>query len=984
MTKSLPKSAPDTEDRLQPLRDDVRELGAILGNTIKRFEGDEIFDYVEQFRKFFRALHAGEIDDITPILRLAETLDLETSVKIIKSFVTYFDLINIAEQNHRLRRRALNENKLADMTPPDSLPASVQRLIAGGVTRANILNVLLHLDIEVVFTAHPTEITRRTVLLKQLEIARYLYRRDHPPLGIREKKSIDKAILGVVESLWLADHIIHFKPDVMDEVRYGLYHFDHVVIDATLDVHQQLGDLSQTLAGAEVEWQSDGPEDRSDRDNRSDHGDRTAAFTESTKPMHFITFGSWIGGDRDGNPFVTSDVTVATLEYQRNLILIRYLKDLESLFNDLTHSETWMPADDQLIEKNRADALMFPAIAKKIAGRYDREHFRQRLFYIQARLRNTMATPAGTGSDKSLPQRDFYLDCGELRADLLSLCQSLSNFGCIESLSGLQRTIATIDIFGFHLAKLDLRQHSGRHAAALDEVTQVLGIVPGGYGQLSEADKCQWLKNEIINRRPLFPRDLNFSSATNETIDVFRTMAACQNRFGVQALDTYIVSMTRNPSDLLSILVFAKDCQLLDLAEIKTSSISVVPLFETIEDLRNAPGIFKQLIEDDLYSTYLQSRDNLQEIMIGYSDSGKNGGIVTSNWELYKAQKELVRIADKAGIRLRLFHGRGGAIGRGGGPTHRAIRAQPPGTVAGRIKLTEQGEVISSKYALHEIAVRNFERLAAAVLESTITESGQLQAKEKPQWLELMEKISTASFESYRQLVYGEADFVDFFYQTTPIEEISQLKLGSRPTSRKSNSRSIDDLRAIPWVFAWTQSRYMLPAWFGFGQAIQQCLERDAGALKTMQEMYEQWPFFRGLVSKIETALAVADMAIASFYAHNLVENELREKYFPRIKNEYEQSKNAVLQIAGYENLLEQTQFLQQSIALRNPYVDPLSLLQVRLLKELRERHKDGDGDLRAAPAETPGSTRQLHHDPALEAALMTINGIAMGLQNTG
>jgi phosphoenolpyruvate carboxylase len=370
--------------------------------------------------------------------------------------------------------------------------------------------------------------------------------------------------------------------------------------------------------------------------------------------------------------------------------------------------------------------------------------------------------------------------------------------------------------------------------------------------------------------------------------------------------------------------------------------------------------------------------------MIGYSDSGKNGGIVTSNWELYKAQKELVRIADKAGIRLRLFHGRGGAIGRGGGPTHRAIRAQPPGTVAGRIKLTEQGEVISSKYALHEIAVRNFERLAAAVLESTITESGQIQAKEKPEWLEMMEQISSASFEAYRQLVYGEADFVDFFYQTTPIEEISQLKLGSRPTSRKSNSRSIDDLRAIPWVFAWTQSRYMLPAWFGFGQAIEQCLKRDAGALITMQEMYEQWPFFRGLVSKIETALAVADMAIASFYAHNLVESELRQKYFPRIKNEYDQSKNAVLQIAGYENLLEQTQFLQQSIALRNPYVDPLSLLQVRLLKELRNRQKDGEFDLRSLPTETPGSTRQLHHDPALEAALMTINGIAMGLQNTG
>ncbi|MDR3612064.1 MAG: phosphoenolpyruvate carboxylase [Candidatus Obscuribacterales bacterium] len=929
MTKTSSLNQSD-EERLKPLRDDVRELGQILGDTIKRFEGEGIFNYVEQFRKSFRSLHAGTQTSAQPVLQLAESLDLEQSMKVVKSFVTYFDLINIAEQNHRLRRRAIQEDIQPDDVPDDSLPACLKRLTERNKSDqglAPIGAVLDNLDIQVVFTAHPTEITRRTVLLKQLEIARYLFRRDHPPLGIRERQSIDKAIRAVVESLWLTDHIIHFKPDVLDEVRYGLYHFDHVVIDAVLDVHEQL---------------------------------EQAAPTPDMTARHFITFGSWIGGDRDGNPFVTSGVTLATLAYQRSLIINRYLKDLETLFNALSHSQSWVAADPEILAANEKDAGIFPKIKARITGRYDREHHRQRLLYIQARLRNTLARENDSSSSDL-----YYENCAAFRHELVSLFKSLTNSGCTFSLSDLKRTIATIDIFGFHLCKLDLRQHSARHAAALSETISSLKLMTEPFETLSEEQKCLWLKNEINTARPLLPRHLNFSETSNETIEVFRTMHAAQEEFGEIALDTYIVSMTRNASDLLSILVFAKDSGMLDINAGK-SSVSVVPLFETIEDLRNAPRIFQQLINDDVYSLYLKSRGSLQEIMIGYSDSGKNGGIVTSNWELYKAQKELVRIAEAAGIKLRLFHGRGGAIGRGGGPTHRAILAQPPGTVAGSIKITEQGEVISSKYALHEIAVRNFERLAAAVLESTVVNAGELQAViEKPEWMQLMEEISNHSFEAFRKLVYGDEDFVDFFFQTTPIEEITQLKLGSRPTSRKKGSRSIDDLRAIPWVFAWTQSRYMLPAWFGFGAGLQACLQSNPENLKTLQEMYVKFPFFKGLVTKIETALAVADMGIAEFYADNLVEPGLRDKYFPLIKQEYEISKQAVLKITGIEHLLDRSKFLQQSIGLRNPYVDPLSILQVKLLRELRT----------ATPA---------NQSALLEAVLMSINGIAIGLQNTG
>ncbi len=976
---SQPVLASLQDDRYKPLRDDVRNLGAILGQTVRRMEGVEIYEDVEKLRALTKAWHRGNLPEIAPILDMVSQFDLNKSVKIIKSFVSYFDLINIAEQNHRLRRRAVTEYETHDLKPKDALPAVFDRLIQKGATTDQFLKVLAALDIEVVFTAHPTEITRRTVLLKQLEIARYLYRLDHPPMGMREQRSIDKAIRGVVESLWLADHIIHFKPDVMDEVRYGLYHFNHVVIDAVIDVQQEVVDLVETV-------------------NRS-----------SREPFivpNCITFGSWIGGDRDGNPFVSPAITRATLEYQRRLIIKRYLKELESLFNDLSHSNTWLKPSESLISSTERDSQDFPSIKKRITGRYDLEPYRQKLFYIQAKLRNTLdrehshdqtdLTKTNTAGHeinerKATDENASYLNATDLLADLNALFVSLKKSGCEDSLNGLERMILTVRIFGFHLAKLDIRQHSARHLALLNEVTSTFALIDGGYAALTEEKKCSWLDNELRNLRPLFPKDLTFSSEANETIEVFRTMAAAQKQHGTEALDTYIVSMTRAASDLLSILVLAKEAGMVDLNGHKgRCSINVVPLFETIDDLRNAPAIFESLIMNETYSKYLSSRGNLQEIMIGYSDSGKNGGIVTSNWELYKAQNQLVQLAEKHQIMLRLFHGRGGAIGRGGGPSHRAILAQPPGTVAGRIKLTEQGEVISSKYALHEIAVRNFERLIAAVLESTILDESDLRKVENHSWHAFMDEFSEISFRAYRKLVYESPDFVEFFHQTTPIGEISHLKLGSRPTSRKSGSRSIDDLRAIPWVFAWTQSRYMLPAWFGFGSAFNAMAE-DPARLPLMKEMYKDWPFFRGLVTKIENALAVADMNIASFYAHNLVDSELREQFFPIIETEYNNSRAAVLSISGNANLLDQTHYLQQSIALRNPYVDPLSLFQVKLIKELRARNESAEaiGSSNQSQTLSKGQNQNQSEstpssDKLLEAVLMTINGIAVGLQNTG
>ncbi|MFA6210333.1 MAG: phosphoenolpyruvate carboxylase [Candidatus Obscuribacterales bacterium] len=956
-------------ERIKPLRDDVRMLGFILGDTIKRLEGEEVFSYVEQFRSLFKEMHrnkngAAELNAPSQkkLEELLSALDLDTAIKVIKAFLTYFDIINIAEQNHRLRRRAQHDSSGERKYEKDSL----SQFFGGTRLKSEqLLDVLNNLDIEIVFTAHPTELTRRTVMLKQLELAKLLYKRDHPPLSKNEAATIEAGLRSVVESLWLTDHVIYFKPSVNDEVRYGVYHFDHVIIDAVIDVHQALED--ECLKLEETLGQSNEP-------NK----------TNAKAGRNFITFGSWIGGDRDGNPFVTKDVTLQTLDYQRTVILNRYLKELEGLFNELSQSANWTEKSEALTRSLEQDTLALPAVTEKYAHRYAREPYRLKLLYIQAKLRNTR--------DHNLEAGQSYARAEQFKAELLEIKDSLFDAGCRDSLRNLSRLIATVDIFGFHLAKLDIRQHSSRHRDALDEITKSQGVLENGYKALKEDEKMKWLTGELASKRPLIPGDLHFSEPTNETIDVFRTMAQGQDLYGSRALDTYIVSMTEYSSDLLSILLLAKEAGIWASEHHPHRKVSIVPLFETIEDLRRAPQMFQELLDNPIYKSYLADLGNLQEIMIGYSDSGKNGGIVAANWELYKVQKKLVAIAQVNHIELRLFHGRGGSIGRGGGPTHQAILAQPPGTVAGRIKLTEQGEVISSKYALHDIAVRNFDQLAAAVLQATATQpatqnavktttqSAAKQAAENQvdnepvHWWNFMEKLSTTSFKAYRSLVYEDPQFVEFFGQSTPIGELSKLQMGSRPTRRTAGSGSIDDLRAIPWVFAWTQSRYMLPAWYGFGSAFQACTEADSETLAMAQEMYAQWPFFKGLIRKLENALAVADMDIAAYYSANLVDKALQEKFFKRILAEYECTKKFVLAISKHEVLLEEVPYLKHSIAIRNPYVDPLSYLQVRLIAQLRKRISEETGE----------STATVRDDKLLETVLMTVNGVAEGLQNTG
>ncbi|MBX9570068.1 MAG: phosphoenolpyruvate carboxylase [Candidatus Obscuribacterales bacterium] len=941
-------------EKNRPLRDDIRYLGTLLGDTIRRIDGDHVFATVEQFRRLTKALHAS--DD--PVLKaelaaLIQHLDFDTGTKVIKAFLTYFDLINIAEQHHRLRRRSQIETAGRSPIQSDSLEAVFDR---GMQNPATLTEALQGLDVQVVFTAHPTEITRRTVFMKQLEIAKALYRRDHPPHTHREIVGIEASLSSAVETLWLSDHVMYFKPTVMDEVRYGLYHFEHTVIDAILDIHAELRAKLDAL-----DPQPNYP------------------------PRRFTSFGSWIGGDRDGNPFVTPDVTIKALEFQSRLILQKYIKDLEALFNELSHSDNWVDFDLQFVDSLIPEVQQLPEdVQGRIQQRLLHEPLRQKILVMLERLKNLLGSidkgagfSNGASSIEEKGTSLIYDNVAQFRDDLNTLRANLDKSGLQLGQRSILRIIDSLDIFGFHLAKLDIRQHSGRHLAALNEVCSSMKLFESKYSDLKESEKIAWLTQELKSLRPLIPHELHYSDNTNDVIQVFRTMGMCQDRFGHEALDTYIVSMTQEMSDLLSILLFAKEAGFFS-GIYEDRTISVVPLFETIGDLRRAPEILRALLQNEVYAEHIKKRNNIQEIMIGYSDSSKDGGIVTSNWELYKVQTQLAVVAREFGIQLRLFHGRGGTIGRGGGPTHRAIMTQPLGTVAGRIKITEQGEVISAKYSLHTIAVRNFEQLAAAVLETSLIEqSGKSAQQEKSEWHDFMEEFSQDAFDSFRELIYSDERFVEFFQKATPISEIAHLRMGSRPARRTSGSQAISDLRAIPWVFAWTQSRFLLPAWFGLGAAYRKQLAKHGESrLEFMRELYDNWTFFHGLINKIETGLAVADMNIAAFYVNELVEEaELRNRIFKAITEEFENCQNAVFSILRRETLLSENQFLKRSIELRNPYVDPLSYLQVRFIKEWRERE---------LARNNAGSPPPEERDLLLETILMSVNGVAAGLQSTG
>jgi phosphoenolpyruvate carboxylase len=760
---------------------------------------------------------------------------------------------------------------------------------------------------------------------------------------------------------WRTDELHQFKPTVLDEVDYTLHYFQEVLFEAIPQLYHR---LKQGLKES-FPW-----------------------IKPPTK--NFCQFGSWVGSDRDGNPSVTPPVTWATACYQRDLVLEKYVQSVGRLSNLLSLSLHWSDVLPELLDSLEQDRSQMPEVYERLAIRYRQEPYRLKLAYVQQRLENTRDRNRSLHNGKPLqqdisksPSHSVYRSGAEFLAELRLIERNLAETGL--SCRDLENLICQVEIYGFNLAHLDIRQESSRHSDTLNEIADYLQILPKPYNELSEAERSLWLATELQTRRPLIPTELPFSEKTAETIETFRMLRQLQQEFGPHVCQTYIISMSHEASDLLEVLLLAKEAGLYDPATGR-SSIQVVPLFETVEDLKRAPAVMRSLFDLPLYRACLAGgyeegkrqedlSPNLQEVMLGYSDSNKDSGFLSSNWEIHKAQKALQKMAEEYGVALRIFHGRGGSVGRGGGPAYEAILAQPGRSINGRIKITEQGEVLASKYSLPELALYHLETVTTAVIQASLLRTG---FDDIEPWNEIMEELATRSRTHYRALIYEQPDLVDFFHQVTPIEEISQLQISSRP-ARRGGKKDLGSLRAIPWVFSWTQSRFLLPSWYGVGTALQDFLnEEPEENLKLLRYFYFKWPFFKMAISKVEMTLAKVDMQIAHHYVSELSRPEDTERFgllFEQIASEFNLTCDLVLSITGHKRLLDGDPELQRSVQLRNGTIVPLGFLQVSLLKRLRQHSNQAASGV----VHSRYSKGEL-----LRGALLTINGIAAGMRNTG
>jgi phosphoenolpyruvate carboxylase len=910
------------------LSEQIHRLGDVLGETIIEQEGRGLFDRVEEVRHLAKAHRAGDQSAGERLLQRIESLPLPEARGVVKAFAAYFQLVNLAEEEERVRilRRRAREAQEGGEPMGETIAAAVRRLKRDGLGPVEIQPLVSRLLVMPVFTAHPTEAKRRTILTKLRRIADALHALDFASPTPDEAEAALDLVREEVVSLWQTEETRAHRPGVMDEVINGLYYFESTLFDLAPLVRRRLSAaLSREYPGF--------------------------AFTVP----QFMRFGSWIGGDRDGNPFVTARVTEETLREHKALAVRLYQRAIDAMRGLLSTAES-LGVTDALRASLERDRASFPDEARRAAERYPRQIYRQKMAFVYRRLSATLEANARAWRADFRPRPGVYEEPSTFTADLALMQESLRAHGGHRLADGRLGTLREqAELFGFHLASLDLRQHADRHTGALEELFGRYGLGTG-YASWPEEQKAALLTREIHSRRPLSPAELDFSPETSETLATFRVARRAHARLGTAAVDSYIVSMTRSPSDILAPLLLARDAGCAD-------DLDVVPLFETVADLHAAPGIMERLFANPAYARHLEARGRAQPIMIGYSDSNKDGGYVTANWELHRAQRTLAEVCRRHGVTWTLFHGRGGSVGRGGGPTNRAILAQPAESVGGRLKLTEQGEAITNRYASRDLAERHLEQLVHAVLVTSACPERPA-PEQAAGFDELMEALSPAAERAYRSLIHGTGALVRYFRAATPVDEIGALNLGSRPAWRRA-SETIDDLRAIPWVFAWTQSRVVLPAWYGLGSALTAWAGEDGRRWERLAAAYREWTFFRTLIDNAQVSLRRADLLIAEVYA-GLAALADRAVVFSALRTEYERTEAAIRRLTAQRELLDNEPWLQRSIRVRNPYIDPMNYVQVALLRRLR--------------AEAGGAEAEALRD----AVLLSVNGIAAGLRNTG
>ena len=924
------------------LRNTIRLLGNSLGDTIIEQEGREIFELEEEIRKFAKAWRTGELHSPQKLRALLPQLlkDSHRVQAVLKSFTTYFQLVNLAEEQERVRvLRDRQRHATVDAPMRESIAQGVRRLREEGLSADDVRTLLRDLLIMPVLTAHPTESKRRTIQNKLRSIGHIIDELDRGDLLPKRRHELFEELREDVVVLWQSDETRDRRPTVMDEVRNGMYYFESPLLQLVPEIYRELEEnLRETYHG------------------------------ETFEIPNFLRYGSWIGGDRDGNPYVTVPVSEQAIRLQKETALNFYSTVLDELDNHLTSATTRVGFSPELLQSIEHDLALVPAEEREKLDWFRLEPYRQKIILMFRRLQATREENRLAWAER-VPNPRAYRNADQFLHDLRLISASLTaNKGSRLANGRLADLMRSVTIFGFHLATLDIRQHAERHRSAVGEVMERYHLAQS-YSRLSEDEKVELLRQEIVNPRPLTAQ-LNFSEETNQTLELFRFIRHAHEQVDPQVIQTYIISMTTGVSNLLEVLLMAKDAGIF-------GKIDISPLFETIEDLRAAPEIMTRLFNDPVYQEHFQQRGYQQQIMIGYSDSNKDGGFLRSTWMLYRAQRALAKVCDEQGIKLTLFHGRGGTLGRGGGPANRAILAQPPESVRGRIKITEQGEVISNRYDNPEVARRHLEQLVHAVL---LTTGHRPRYALENAWSLIMDTMSQTAFDKYRSLV-EHPRFLTYFQDTTPIAHIDRMNIGSRPARRKA-TQSIFDLRAIPWVFAWTQSRVNLTSWYGVGTALEQWVNGAVASgessqspnpqtqtseerMQTLREMHTNWPFFRTMLGNVQVGMSKADMHIAMLYA-DLTDAETRKTIFEDILEEFARTEKMILAITGQSELLDNEPWLQRSIKLRNPYVDPLNYIQVALMEQMRnERDPEMLEKMQAA-------------------VLLSVNGVAAGLQNVG